>query len=193
MPAGNEILQFLQVVILLGFIGVTSMFLMLTVVNRHRVDGVVLEFPTGQLFGFPLKPLVFALLVTALFVAGIFRDFAMSPVSWLGYLVGAMFWGGAAFVGTSVLVTENELIKNLGSPRGSIAWGQVEDYFDRRSAGGRRFTFFYRDDQNRRCRFDVHVPSVYVQEFAETVDDILERKFRVRRMQRRSRERLEDL
>ena len=193
MSTGPEILQFLQVVIVLGFIGVTSMFLILTVVNRHRVGGVVLEFPTGRFFGFPLRPLVFAVLVTALFVAGIFRDFAMSPVSWLGYLVGAMFWGAAAFVGTSVLVTEYELIKNLGSRRGSIAWGQVEDYFVRKSTGGRKFTFFYRDDENRRRRFDVHVPRPYVQEFAEAVDDILDRKFRVKRTQSRSRQRLEGL
>ncbi len=192
MSAGSEILRLLQVVIVLGFIGITSMFLMLTVVNRHRVSGVVFEFPTGRLFGFPLRPFIFALVVTVLFVAGILRDFAMSPVDWLGYLVGALFWGAASFFGTSVLVTEHGLIKNLASKRGYIAWGQVEDYFVRNSPGGCRFTFFYRDDDNARRRFDVHVPRPYVEEFAETVDDILDRKFLARRTQRKSHERLED-
>ncbi len=193
MSAGSEILDFLQVVIVLGFIGITSMFLTLTVINRHRVSGVVFEFPTGRLFGFPLRPFVFAVIVTVLFVAGIFRNFAMSPVGWLGYLVGALFWGAASFFATSVLVTESGLIKNLASKRGSISWGQVEDYFVRNSAGGCKFTFVYRDDDNARRRFDIHVPRPYVEEFADTVDDILDRKFRVRRTQRQSHERLEGL
>lgn len=192
MRLDAEVLGFLQVVVLYGFIGVTSLFLMLTVIHRQRIEGVILEFPTGRLFGFPLRPILFVVVLTVLFIAGIFRDFAMSPVVWIGYVVGALFWGSATFVSTSVLVTEYGLVKSLTSRRGSISWGQVEDCFMRKSPGGHRFVFFYRDDEGRRRRFEVHVPQVYVEEFGEAVDDILDRRFRVRRRASAGRREFED-
>lgn len=194
MPADFEILELLQIVLLITFLGVTGMFLILTVVNRRRLAGVLVSIPDGPLFGIPVAPVVFAASLLLILFAGLIAGVSVSPVVMLGYLVGAIFWGAATYASTSFFVFDYGIVHGLMNRGLYLPWSWVEDYFSHDRAGSRvRYVFLYRDERGRQRRFEVVVSRSCLVEFSEVVDDILESRFTARLQRSRSRRELKGL
>lgn len=191
MPAENTILELLQIVLLITFLGVTGMYLILAVVNRRRLDGVLVAVPRGLVFGVPLAPVVFAGILVAVLAAGLMAGASVSPLVIVGYVIGAVMWGAATYISTSVFVFDYGVVNGLMNRGSYLPWSWVEDYFSHdRDSSRVLYVFLYRDERGRQRRFEVLVPRSRVIEFSEFVDDILESRFTARLQRSRSRREL---
>jgi len=186
MPVETDILKLLQVFLLLAFLGVTGLFLILSVIHRRRLLGVLVSVPTGTFFGIPARPVVFAAVLLAILGAGILAGATVSPFLIAGYILGAVCWGAATHISTTILVFDYGLVTGLIDRDASLLWNRVEDYFCRdKNRFQDLYVFFYRDERGKQRRFEVAVPRAYVTEFSQVVDDILETRVTAR-MQRRT-------
>ncbi len=194
MSAEIEILKLLQIALLIAFLGVTGLFLALSVVNRRRMDGVLVSIPVGGLFGLPVRPVVFLGVLVGILVAGILSDSSVSPLLISGYIFGAILWGAATYLSTSVFVFEFGIVRGLIDRNAYLPWSRVEDYFCH-DVNRRRivYVFLFRDETGRQRRFEVLVPRSHLMEFSEVVDDILESRFTARRHRSRSRRQLKGM
>lgn len=194
MPAGIEILELLQVVLLVAFLAVTGLFLALAVVNRRRMHGVLVSVPMGPLFGLPVRPIAFVGVLLCILLAGILAGASISPLLLVGYVVGAALWGLATYLSTSIFVFDFGIVRGLIDRDAYLPWGIVEDYFCHEANRHRvLYVFLYRDDTGRQRRFEVRVPRLHVVEFSQVVDDILESRFTARRHRSRSRRQVKGL
>jgi hypothetical protein len=194
MLAEIEILRLLQVALLLAFLGVTGLFLTLSIVNRRRMDRVLVSVPVGGVFGVPISPILFVAVLLCVLVAGILAGSSVSPLLIFGYIVGAILWGVATQLSTSIRVFDFGIVRGLIDRNAYLPWSRVEDYFVRDP--GRRCTvyvFLFRDETGRQRRFEVRVPRSHLVEFSEVVDDILESRFTARRQRSRSRRQLKGM
>ncbi len=188
MNNASDILELLQVLLLFGLLGVSSLFLILTVINRQRLDGAVYSFPTGKLWGLPVLPVLFVAVLIILYSIARAKGLPSNEVVFLGYMLGALLWGAASFVASLVVITDMGIVRNMNSRDGTLAWGQIEDYFSSASRRAIKYTFFYRDEAGRRQRFEVSVPKEYAKDFSIFVENALEARFKVRRRRRSHRE-----
>ena len=188
MPAEIKILELLQIALLAAFLGVTGLFLLLSVVNRRRLSGVLVSFPVGPVFGLPLRPIAFVVVLLGILFAAVLAGASVSPFLVAGYVVGAALWGTATYLSTSIFVFDFGLVRGLMDRDAYLPWSWVEDYFCH--DGNRRvipYVFLYRDENGRQRRFELRVPRSHLVEFSEVVDDILESRFTARRHRSRSR------
>ena len=188
MLAEIEMLRLLQGALLVAFLGVTGLFLALSLVNRRRMYGVLVSVAVGPVFGLPLRPVAFVAVLLGILLAGMAAGTSVSPLLICGYILGAVLWGTATYLSTSVFVFDFGIVRGLIDRNAYLPWSRVEDYFvhehNRRSV---RYVFLFRDESGRQRRFEVRVPRSHLVEFSEVVDDILEARFTARRQRSRSR------
>ncbi len=180
MPTETEMLTLLQTGLLVVFLAVTGLFLALTIANRRRLKHVLLAVPVGRLFGVPARPAAFALIILAILAAGLLAGASVSPLLMLGYLAGAVVWGVATHMSSSVYVFQTGIVRSLIDVESYIPWTIVDDYFFRERGRRVEFVFLHRDVGGRKGRYEVHVPRKYAVEFSEIVEDILETRFTLR-------------
>jgi hypothetical protein len=175
MFASPRVLLTVHTILLFGFIGVTSVLMLVTVINRLRVQHIRLTWRTGRVLGLPALPCLFMALVFGFLVHAAATDQPLFVSILGGYLVGGGFWFVAVLLSTATIVTEAGIIRNVNRRGQAVAWGQILDYFEHTFDGeSRRVVFLYFDERGRRRRFEVHVPERHLDRFTKIVHGALE-------------------
>jgi len=177
MLAAAALLTSLHLIFQAGFLGVTSLLLLVTVMNRMRVRHVLLSWRTGKLLGLPLWPTLFLGAVLLFFIGTLVIGQAF-PVKFVtGYFVGGVFWFVASLLSTSVLITMHGVISHPSRAGYAVAWGQVVDYFETHDTQKHRYVFFYLDPTETRCRLELEIPHLQQAAFSEIVAEKLDARF----------------
>ena len=177
MPAAAAVLKTLHLILQVGFISVTLLLLIVTVMNRMRVRHVRLTWRTGKLLGLPLWPTVF-LGAVLLFGLGAMVMGQVFPLQMMvGYVAGGLFWFVASLLSTSVLVTEHGLIYHMNRSGHAVTWEQVVDYFETASAQKQCYVFFYLDPSDTRRRLEVSIPRSHRAPFRRIIAEKLDTRF----------------
>ncbi len=161
-----------------GFAGVTTLLLVLTIRNRLRAPQALLTWTDRKVWRSAVWPAGFVMLmgICAVLAADGLHPFALWQV--VGLMVCGMNWLAAVVLANTVLVTETGIVTNINHPERTIVWEEVADYFDGGPAPW-HYAFFYQDAANRRIRQDVWVPRPLRRAFGEIVGEALEHRFEV--------------
>lgn len=177
MPAAAAVLKTLHLILQVGFISVTLLLLIVTVMNRMRVRHVRLTWRTGKLLGLPLWPTIF-LTAVLLFCVGALAVGQALPLRMVaGYIAGGLFWFVASLLSASVLVTEHGLIHHMNRSGHAVTWAQVVDYFETASGQKQSYVFFYLDPSDTRRRLEVCVPRSHRAPFRRVIAEKLDARF----------------
>ncbi len=149
----------LHMILLIGFIGVTSLLMLITVANRLRMRRVLLSWRTGYFFGLPLWPMAFLAVVALLWGYSLASGQPTPSGVFAGYLTGGVFWFIAILLANALVVTEVGIVQSMKRPRRMLAWGQVVDYFEVPRGDGHLYVFFFEDGAGVRRRFELKVPA----------------------------------
>jgi hypothetical protein len=159
----------LHLILLLGFIGVTSLLLIVTVTNRFRLRRVLLTWRSRRYLGVPVGPTIFLGVVLGLLGASLLTDHALNAGLFLGYVVGGGFWFVAAWLSSTVIVSDYGLVLNSNCTDRAVAWGQIVDYFEFERASRRGYVFFFADGSGDRRRLELPVPIHLQKRFQKVV------------------------
>ena len=177
MFAVSDAFKLAHLVLLLGLIGAASLLLLVTVTNRLRLRRVLLSWRTGRLFGFPLWPSLFLAGMAGLTGYALGSGQLLDASLLAGYLAGGVCWFVAAWLTSSIVVTEYGFLRNVNCADQSVAWGQVVDYFEFATERRRGFVFFYMNGHGERCRLELPVPAGHYDAFREAVSRKLDARF----------------
>jgi hypothetical protein len=177
MLAAAALLTSLHLIFQAGFLGVTSLLLLVTVMNRMRVRHVLLSWRTGKLLGLPVWPTLFLGAVVLFFIGSLVIGQAFPLKFVTGYLVGGVFWFVASLLSSSVLVTKHGFICHPHRAGQAVAWGQVVDYFETHETRKHRYVFFYLDPAETRRRLALDIPHLQQAAFSQVVAEKLDARF----------------
>lgn len=169
MPFLRDIFQVLQILLLFGFLGLTSLVFVVTLLNRSNVRNLLLVVHRGRLRGLPIVPTVFLAVVTALFVAALVRSQPSFALLYVGYMIGGALWLGSQYIARATYVTRYGLLKTLGASS-RVAWSQIHDCFDVKTKRGRIFVLLYFDALGVRRRHELFVPASKIRTFERILD-----------------------
>ena len=172
-----DILTTLHSVLLVGFLSVTLLLFLVTLVNRARVQHPILAWRPSRLSGVPLWPSAFIGTVLLLLVLASIVGQPVRPEVFAGYLLGGLFWFIASWLSCSVVVTEHGVVRNINRTADTMAWGQSVDYFFREESGQACYVFFFMDGRSRRQRFELWVPAKHQKRFQHVVRAKLDARF----------------
>lgn len=158
MFTAPDLFTTLHIVLLLGFVGVTSLLLLVTTVNWLRVRQPVLSWRTGPFLRLPIWPTAFLATVLVLFGLSVVLDHQIPLAIFGGYLLGGGFWFVAASLSSSVIVTEHGFIADVNHTDDAVGWSQVVDYFEITQGRRTGYVFFYLDEHDQRQRLELPVP-----------------------------------
>lgn len=192
MDSPSDLLVSVHIGLLLGFIGTTSLLMLLTVVNRLRVREVLMSWPKRGLHGWSLGPALFLTAIVALWVVGLLRDQLPYPVFFTGYVAGGVFWLVADLLKSTLLVTRHGLVLNVNRSEDMVAWGQIVDYFEFKNGRASGLVFFYTDGGAGRRRLELMIPAGHRAEFDEIAGDRLAGRFRLASQEMAGRQALEE-
>ncbi len=168
----------LHVVLVAGFLAVTTLLLFVVVANRLRIRNVLLSWRIGRPFAFPVAPSLFVLVVLGLFGYTVFfEEEILSPLLLAGYLAGGTFWFLAGLFSASFVVTDCGILRHTNRTVLALGWGQVVDYFEVARGKQHEYVFFLLDPARGRQRFEVRVPAVLRDRFQEILELRLDRRF----------------
>lgn len=172
-----------------GFAGVTTALLALTVRNRLHAPQAVLTWTDRQVWRSAVWPLGFVVLmgVCTVIAAGGAGGMALWPLA--GLMLCGMCWLAAVVLAHTVIVTEEGIVTNLNHPERTILWNDVVDYFEGGPAPW-HYAFFHHDAIGRRVRQDVWVPRPLRRAFGQMIEEMLEHRFEVTAAEPRRRETL---
>ncbi len=177
MPAAADVLATLHLIVQVGFVSVTFLLLIVTVMNRTRVRHVRLSWRTGKLLGFPLWPTLFLGTVVLFLVGALAFAQVLLLNAVAGYVIGGLLWFASSLLSSMVLVTEHGLICHPNRAGHAVAWEQVTDYFTTMVGRKMCYVFFYLDSSDTRRRLTVKPPRACHAAFAETVAEKLDARF----------------
>lgn len=182
-----DLLALLDLLFLCGFLGVGSTLMLVTVINRQRVEGVELSWLRPRHRPVWITALALSAVLLLLLVA-LHNGHTTQAVRLAGYAVGGGFFFVVALLSGTTLVTRRGLVKNVNrrqTPAASapaeaqtLAWHAVRDYFTTTTKHGRqRYVFFFVEDGARR-RFEVIVPEALAAAFARLVRQKVDRRLK---------------
>ncbi len=169
MPIVRDIFQVLQILLLFGFLGLTSMVFVVTLLNRSNVRNLLLVVHRGRFGGLPLLPTLFFFAVTVLFLVALFRGQPSFALLYVGYMIGGALWLASQYVSRATYITRYGLFKTLGS-NSRVSWSQIHDCFDVKTRRGRTFVLLYCDALGARKRHELFVPTARVKAFERILD-----------------------
>lgn len=177
MSVTAEVLVTLHHILQVGFVGVTFLLMLVALVNRVRVQDVLLAWRPGRWGGLPLWPTMFIGAVLAFFALAAATQSQLPLTIFAGYLVGGLFWFVAAWNAAAVLITEQGIIRDAQQPEEcAIAWAQIADYFE--APGDQpQYVFFYLDEHDMRRRLELSVPAAQEDLFREVLEAKVDARF----------------
>lgn len=177
MPSIADFLSTLHAVALLAFVGVTSVTMLVAVINRLRIRRPLLVWQSGSFTRLPLGPSLFLVLVAGGLAHAWMTGRSVPPAVLLGYPAGGVFWFIATWIMQSVVVTEYGLVHDIGRPSQAVAWSQVVDYFMTTQSGRCHVVFVYHGPDGALHRFSLPVPGAQVDTLCEIVQCKLDTRF----------------
>ncbi|MFC2085861.1 hypothetical protein ACFLRO_01470 [Bacteroidota bacterium] len=180
MDSLYDIATILHSAVVLLFVTVTGLLLVVSAIRRRRMRNVKLSWASGKLFGLPLTPTIFLIVVVGLIGLKLVTEDYTRSLSWVvltGYLVGGMFWYIGAVLSTSVVVTDWGLSRRIRGKSDTLAWHDVTDYFTSDHARKSAYVFFRLDERGRKLRFDLEVPVTQRASFRDAVESKLDARF----------------
>ncbi len=177
MAALSNVLSIAHLTLLAGFLSVTFLLLLVSVMNRLRLRNTLLTWRSGPLFGIPVRPSLFLILLA---IGVVYVQAAGRPVNTpilLGYIAAGGFWFMASWIGNAVFITEHGIVAKPSSSGATVAWGQVVDYFETGRNSRNTYVFLYVDEQGIRRRIDVTPPKSYAKRFRQIVAFCLDTRF----------------
>ncbi len=181
----------IHLVLLLGFIGVTSVLMLVTLTNRLRLRRVALTWRAGPWRGLPVWPVLFLLAILGLLLAAVTAGRPVDESIFLGYFLGGLFWLVSAVYSTSVVVTDYGVVTNVNYAEQAVAWGQIVDYFSFSSPGREGYVFIYVDAGGSRHRLELIVPPEQHKRFQAIMSSRLDARFEYTYQQLYGKEALE--
>lgn len=169
MPILRDIFQIVQILLLFGFLGLTSMVFIVTLLNRSNVRNLLLVVHRTRFRGLPLLPTVFVLCVATLFVISWVTGQPAVALLYLGYMLGGTLWLASRYISNATYVTRYGLMTSLGS-NSRVTWSQVHDCFDVPFGRGRMFVLLHIDALGIRRRVELFVPNARVEDFRQILD-----------------------
>ena len=174
------VLATLHLIVQVGFVSVTMLLLIVTVMNRMRVRHVRLRWRTGKLLGLPAWPTMFLAAVVLFYVGALALGQTLPLKMVAGYFIGGLFWFVAGLFSSAVLITEYGMIYHPNRAGHAVAWEQVVDYFETKTASNKPcYVFFYLDPTEARCRLELMVPSAQRAAFSRVVAEKLDARFKL--------------
>ena len=177
MMVTTDVLATLHSVLLVGFLSVTLLLLLVTLINRVRVQRAVLSWRPPRLGGVPLWPSCFMATVLLLLALASIVGQPVRPEIFAGYLLGGLCWFIASWLSASVVITEYGIVRNINRSADTVAWGQAVDYFSHKEGARSCYVFFFIDNQGGRQRFELWVPLAYQKRFQHVVTAKLDARF----------------
>lgn len=177
MAALTNILTIAHYTLLVGFIGVTLMLLLVSVTNRLRLRNTLLVWRSGPLYGVPFRPTLFLLFLVGGITYALSTGQPLSAPVLSGYVAAGVFWFFASWVGNTTIVTEHGIVVNLNGANGTVAWGQVVDYFETGGGARDRYAFLYVDEKGARRRLEVAPPRACQKRFRQIIYTKLDARF----------------
>lgn len=166
-----------HILLLCGFLAVTTVLLFITVVNASRVRRVAVAWRRKQRFGWPTWPLAFLSIVSALGIYALLVEPSLPAGLFLGYFAGGVLWLYAAIQADTVLVTDDGIVTNLNRRTRTLAWGQVVDYFTVQHPGVTDYIFFTKGEAGQPRRVEVSVPAAKAAAFRLVVTALVDARF----------------
>ena len=164
-----DLLEPLYLLALCGFVGATSTFMLVSLINRARVCNVFQTWPRRGGRSWPVWPVAFLVLSFALLVASLWLHHEPAALTLFGYLAGGLFWLVAATLARTTYVTDQGLVRSVNRPSDRLLWRHVTDYFCApQEKGAQRYVFFHRSEGKHR-RFEITVPAGHGKRFQRTV------------------------
>lgn len=167
----------LHLLLLFGFLGATSVYLIATVICRLRVRRVVAWWLTGPVVGLPLAPVFFLAVVGTMLAYSLAAGQTLAPVVLAGYVAGGLCWMVGGALSRSAVASQYGVVPRAGCPGMAITWGQVVDYAAQERGDGTRYTFFYLDAKGQRQQLALEVPRARTESFARLVAAKLDARF----------------
>jgi hypothetical protein len=164
----------LHIILLGAFLSVTLLLVLITLMNRRRIQRVRIVWRPGGRWYIPAWPTAFVGIVLLLWSLSLSVGPSLPPILFTGYLLGGVFWWVAVWLSQAVLVTEYGIHRYIGRRHEAVAWGQVCDYVELSGPNPIRFSFFYTDDAGHRHRFDLAVPAACQARFRQLLRDKLD-------------------
>lgn len=177
MSVSANLLTTLHFILQFGFIGVTLLLLLVTIVNRMRVQHVLLSWRKGPLGGLPVWPAAFLGSVIIFLALAFFAEQPVPLSIFGGYLTGGVLWMLAGWLSATVLVSDYGLVCDPNRSDQAVAWDQVVDYFECTTRNKQRYVFFYLDATDCRRRLDFVVPPAHRDVFGQIIQDRVDARF----------------
>lgn len=86
-----------------------------------------------------------------------------------GYVIGGFLWLMSSLLSGSVVVTDFGVLREFGKPGDTLAWMQVEDYFEIADGSRTHFVFIYEAEDGQHRRLEFPVPAAHVDRFRRIV------------------------
>lgn len=178
MPSVANLVPILHYVALSAFIGVTSISMLVAVVNRMRLHRPLLVWRRpGSILRLLQGPVLFLLLVGSGIGHAWLTGRSVPPAVLVGYPAGGVFWLIATWMLRTVVVTEYGIVHDLSWGHRAVVWSQVVDYFTTTRQSQPLVVFLYRGPDGERRRLDLPVPQTHAAALREIIEQKLEARF----------------
>lgn len=178
MIPATDVLATFHNVLLIGFLCVTLLLLVVTIINRLRVQQPILSW-RHERTRVPVWPTAFIGVVLLMLTLALVIGQPIRPAMFAGYLLGGTFWFAAVWLSGAVVITEHGIVRNINCAADTVAWGQMVDYFVRseEEENGACYTFFFIDVAQCRRRLEIEVPCAEQKRFQQVVSAKLDARF----------------
>lgn len=167
--------------ILLGAFSLTSSVLAAaTTANVLRLRNVRMSWKAGKMNGYPLFSTLFLGLNLMLLGIGLYQQSLYELAMALLYMVLAVSWFVSSYLASKRYVTNHGIVKNVNDPSQTIAWHQIRDFVEQKSADGTQFIFIYSESAmqppGKMVRLELNVPFSKLQDFKKLISHKLGRR-----------------
>lgn len=179
MVAASDVLMIIHFTLLVGLLSVTTLLLMVTMTNRLRARRALMAWRAGRLFGVPIWPSIYLLLLGAGMAYATVTGRPLHLALEAGYVTAGAFWLVSSWLARTVVVTEEGIVTDLSCAEHCMSWRRVTDYFEFEQSDRRGYVFIHVDARGVRRRLNLPVPPAAQKRFQEIVMTKLSARFDV--------------
>lgn len=117
-----------------------------TCLQVFRLRNKRMSWRAGTLKGFPLFSTIFLTISIGLAIATWLQAGFWAFSAAVLYLMIAGSWFTASYFSSKRYITDNGIVKNVNDPAQTIAWYQIQDFFEQELSGEIIYTFIYGED-----------------------------------------------
>jgi hypothetical protein len=166
LEIGFEILLSIFALLIIGLAGMTA-------IKVFRLRNKRFSWRAGTLGGYPLFSTIFLLIsFTLLGVACVYGNSWKISAAIL-YIIISCAWFTASYFSSKYYITDYGIVKNVNEPDQTVAWHQINDFFEQSDGKYSTFIFFYqrKNDENvpQMVRLPLRVPERKLASFKKLI------------------------